>query len=86
MFDSELTIRRFYCIYGSLQKKHDLRMKASFKMCGTATLEIWEQKGRQEKRCVCRVVETDVVACYEKAIGMLEMYDWGKENEHKKVG
>lgn len=82
-------MRRFYYIYGSLQKKHGLRMNTSSSMCGTATIEIWEQKGRKEKRCVCRVVETDITECYERAIRVLKMYDWDKGNveyDSKKAG
>lgn len=42
-------------------------------------IEIWEYKGEQRSKCVCKVKEENDIDCYKRAIEALESY--GKERE-----
>ncbi|MGI6094596.1 MAG: hypothetical protein ACOYBL_04090 [Lachnospiraceae bacterium] len=42
-------------------------------------IEIWEYKGEQRSKCVCKVKEENDIDCYKRAIEALERY--GKERE-----
>ena len=80
-------INRFFRLYRELQKSNNLRMHCNFSTYTDGTIEIWERKG-SEKNCICKIVEKNDIACYEKAIGVLEMHSWGKGNTEygKKAG
>ena len=67
-------VRRFYQIYGLLQKRYNMHMRSSFDRDG-GLIEIWEYRDGMRKRYICRVKEEDDVACYEKAAEELEDYN-----------
>ena len=48
-------IRRFYEVYRPLQKRHNLRLHSHFSIYDDGLIEIWEYKGEQRSKCVCKV-------------------------------
>lgn len=76
------TVDRFYHMYRELQKKYNLRMNSSSGICGDSTIEVLEKKGREKTR-IFKVTEDNDIACYKRAIGMLEMLSWKEDKEHE---
>lgn len=71
-------IREYCHKYMQLQKNHNLRQYSHFDMYGNNLIEIWEYEGGRKGRCICKVKEESEIACYQRAIEMLESYS-GKE-------
>lgn len=47
-------LREFYSIYRRLQKKHTLRLHSHFSIYDDGLIEIWEYKGDQRTRAICK--------------------------------
>ncbi len=76
-------IKKFFGIYGPLQKKYGLRLHTSFDIQGNGLIEVWEHRGIRRVKCVCKVKKSkgeSITGCYKRAIEMLESYGEGKEN------
>ncbi len=67
-------IKEFYALYRPLQKRNGLRYHSHFDVYGNNFIEIWEHKGDQRTRCICKVKEEDEIECYKKAIDTLKSY------------
>ena len=65
-------IHKFYQIYRPIQKSCGLREHSHFDIYGNNLIEIWEYKGERKGRCICKVKEDTEIACYQRAIEMLE--------------
>lgn len=64
----------FYQTYRPLQQKYNLRMHSHFSIYGGGIIEIWEYESYKKGRCICEIKEDDEIACYKKAMEMLENY------------
>lgn len=51
---------------------------------GNNLIEIWEYKGERKGRCICKVKEDTEIACYQRAIEMLENYSGKETVKHEK--
>lgn len=65
-------IHKFYQIYRPIQKSCGLREHSHFDIYGNNLIEIWEYKGERKGRCICKVKEDTEIACYQRAIEILE--------------
>lgn len=70
-------IREFYSIYRRLQKKHSLRLHSHFSIYDDGLIEIWEYKGDQRTRSICKVKEESETECYKRATEALISYEKG---------
>lgn len=70
-------IREFYSIYRRLQKKHSLRLHSRFSIYDDGLIEIWEYKGDQRTRSICKVKEESETECYKRATEALISYEKG---------
>lgn len=77
-------IHSFYQIYRPLQKRHGLREHSHFDIYGNNLIEIWEYEGERKGRCICKVKEDTEIACYQRAIEMLESYSGKETVRHEK--
>ncbi len=67
-------IHKFYQLYRPLQKRHSLREHSHFDIYGNNLIEIWEYEGERKGRCIRKVKEDTEIACYQRAIEVLESY------------
>lgn len=67
-------IHKFYQIYRQLQNRHSLRHHMYFDVRGNNLIEIWEYEGKRKGRCVCKIKEDTEIACYQRAVELLESY------------
>lgn len=67
----------FYSIYRRLQKKHTLRLHSHFSIYDDGLIEIWEYKGDQRTRAICKVKEESEIECYKRATEALISYEKG---------
>ena len=77
-------IHKFYQIYRPIQKSCGLREHSHFDVYGNNLIEIWEYKGERKGRCICKVKEDTEIACYQRAIEMLENYSGKETVRHEK--
>lgn len=77
-------IHKFYQIYRPLQKRNGLREHSHFDIYGNNLIEIWEYEGERKGRCICKAREDTEIACYQRAIELLESYSGKKEVRHEK--
>ncbi len=70
-------VKEFYRIYRPIQKKCSLRMHSKFSMSDDGIIEIWEYKGEQRVKCVCKIKEEDDTECYIRATEALISYEKG---------
>lgn len=68
-------LRKFYSIYRRLQKKHTLRLHSQFSIYDDGLIEIWEYKGDQRTRAICKVKEESEIECYKRATEALISYE-----------
>ncbi len=80
-------VRGFYGMYRRLQREHRLRMRSEFDMKGNNSIEIWKYGDDAKGSCICRAREESELACYERAMELLEGYG-GKEKrrDEKRAG
>lgn len=71
-------IHKFYQLYRTIRENCDIRHHMHFDIYGNNLIEIWEYEGDRKGRCICKVKEDTEIACYQRAIEMLESYS-GKE-------
>ena len=67
-----------------LQKSSGLRYHMHFDIYGNNLIEIWEYEGERKGRCICKVKEDTEIACYQRAIEMLESYSGKETVRHEK--
>lgn len=77
-------IHKFYQTYRALQKRHSLRENSHFDIYGNNLIEIWEYEGERKGRCICKVKEDTEIACYQRAIDLLESYSGKETVSHEK--
>lgn len=70
-------LREFYSIYRRLQKVHNLRLHSHFSIYDDGLIEIWEYKGDQRTRAICKVKEESETECYKRATEALISYEKG---------
>lgn len=80
-------VHEFYEMYGRLQRENRLRMQSRFDVKGNNIIEIWKYGDGAKGSCIYRAREDSELACYERAMKILEGYD-GKETgrSEKKAG
>lgn len=74
-------VKEYYRIYRPLQKKYNLRDHHHFSIYSDGLIEIWEYKGDERKRLICKVTEETDIQCFKRAIEELKNYE--KEKEKK---
>lgn len=80
-------VERFYKIYRELQEKYDLHMHSAFSVYEDGLIEVWEYIGRKKERCICKIMDEEDTACYERAAQELELYREKGEHIHvRKAG
>lgn len=76
-------IYKFYQIYRRIQKSCELRHHMCFDERSNL-IEIWEYEGEKCGRCICKVKEDTELACYQRAVGLLESYGEKEMVMHEK--
>lgn len=76
-------IHKFCQIYRRIQKSCELRHHMRFDECSNL-IEIWEYEGEKCGRCICKVKEDTELACYQRAVRLLESYGEKEMVMHEK--
>lgn len=72
--DRRIAISKFYRVYRQAQRVSNLRMHSRFSLYDDGLIEIWEYRGEQKTRNICKIKEESETECYKRATEAVENY------------
>ena len=69
-----IAISKFYRVYRQAQRLSSLRMHSRFSLYDDGLIEIWEYRGEQKTRSICKIKEESETECYKRATEAVENY------------
>ena len=72
--DRRIAISKFYRVYRQAQQLSSLRMHSHFSLYDDGLIEIWEYRGEQKTRSICKIKEESETECYKRAAKAVESY------------